>query len=211
MKNFTQLRHQFLISPSHSKLPQARTVLITPVPQELASDAALRQLTSFVPGGIDRIWLYRDTTALNKLFERRQDACKLLEKAESTLLKAAVLEWRRRSKEWKKNRKAEEWKRRRRGVRTVKVGDVEASFGADHHETHEEKEAREQEKLNLPEGPLGREFLDDLVPPEQRPMHKVKLFGFLGQKVDTINWCRVRLNILLPLLLFVCRCWHLRD
>ncbi|KAF5322492.1 hypothetical protein D9619_001365 [Psilocybe cf. subviscida] len=190
MKNFLQLRHQFLISPSHSKLPQARTVLITPIPQDLASDAALRQLASFVPGGIDRIWLYRDTTALNNLFERRQDACELLEKAESTLLKAAVLEWRRRSKEWKKNRKAEEQRRRRRGVRTVKVGDVEASYGADRHETPEEKEARKNEKLELPEGSLGKEFLDDLVPPEQRPKHRVKLFGFWGQKVDTINWCR---------------------
>lgn len=61
MEHFIHMRHQFLISKSHSRLPQARTVLITSVPEELANDHDLRTFASFVPGGVDRVWIYRDT------------------------------------------------------------------------------------------------------------------------------------------------------
>lgn len=61
MEHFIHMRHQFLISKSHSRLPQARTVLITSVPEELANDHDLRMFASFVPGGVDRVWIYRDT------------------------------------------------------------------------------------------------------------------------------------------------------
>ena len=61
MLYFLDLRHQFLISKSHSRLPQARTVLVTGVPEALADEQELRTFASFVPGGCDRVWLYRDT------------------------------------------------------------------------------------------------------------------------------------------------------
>ena len=61
MEHFVHMRHQFLISKSHSRLPQARTVLITSVPEELADEDDLRKFASFVPGGIDRVWIYRET------------------------------------------------------------------------------------------------------------------------------------------------------
>jgi calcium permeable stress-gated cation channel len=61
MHHFVQMRHKFLDSKSHSRLPQARTVLITSVPKELANEKDLRDFASFVPGGVDRIWIYRDT------------------------------------------------------------------------------------------------------------------------------------------------------
>ncbi|KAJ7045820.1 DUF221 family protein [Mycena alexandri] len=94
MFHFLDVRHKFLISKSHSRLAQARTVLITNVPDELANEHDLRLFASFVPGGIDRVWMYRDTKLLNKLFERRQSACSKLEAAEAKVLKHATDAWR---------------------------------------------------------------------------------------------------------------------
>ncbi|EAU91569.2 DUF221 family protein [Coprinopsis cinerea okayama7 len=98
MHHFVQLRHQFLLSPSHSKLAQSRTVLITSIPEELGNEQDIKTFASFVPGGVDRVWLYRDTKTLNELFERRQELCELLEAAESALLKQATKAWRKRVK-----------------------------------------------------------------------------------------------------------------
>jgi hypothetical protein len=63
MLHFLHMRHQFLISKSHSHLAQARTVLITNVPDVLADEHELRSFANFVPGGVDRVWAYRDTKA----------------------------------------------------------------------------------------------------------------------------------------------------
>lgn len=61
MLHFVHKRHEFLGSREYSRLAQARTVLITNVPDELANEHELRQFASFVPGGVDRTWIYRDT------------------------------------------------------------------------------------------------------------------------------------------------------
>ncbi|KAG4424662.1 hypothetical protein IFR04_002195 [Cadophora malorum] len=36
------------------------------------------------------------------------------------------------------------------------------------------------------------------IPTKKRPTHKLGKFGLIGQKVDTINWCRSRLETLIP-------------
>lgn len=36
------------------------------------------------------------------------------------------------------------------------------------------------------------------VPAKKRPTHKLGKFGLIGKKVDTINWCRTRLETLIP-------------
>jgi hypothetical protein len=36
------------------------------------------------------------------------------------------------------------------------------------------------------------------VPNRKRPQHRLGKFGLYGQKVDTINWCRTRLETLIP-------------
>jgi hypothetical protein len=61
MMHFVFMQQRFLISKSHSRLAQARSVLITSVPDDLASEEDMRLFTGFVPGGIDRIWFFRDT------------------------------------------------------------------------------------------------------------------------------------------------------
>ncbi|KAF9453915.1 DUF221-domain-containing protein [Macrolepiota fuliginosa MF-IS2] len=161
MNYFVHLRHQFLISHSHSRLAQARTVLITSVPDELANEHDLRTFASFVPGGVDRVWLYRGTKSLNELFERRQQACEQLEAAEAVLLRNAILAWR---KKVKLHMKA--MKRRSK--------DEEGHFVST--------------ELAVP--PITREFLDELAPPTKRPHHRTGLLGMIGPKVDTIDWCK---------------------
>jgi hypothetical protein len=55
------MRTQFLVSKAHAAQANARTVLITNLPDTLADDRALRAFASFVPGGIEKTWVYRDT------------------------------------------------------------------------------------------------------------------------------------------------------
>lgn len=169
MMHFIHMRHQFLISASHSRLAQARTVLITSVPEELANEHDLRTFTSFVPGGVDKVWILRDSTALNSLFKERQGACAKLEAAEAKLLAQASKAWRKRDKLHRKMQK-------------LKPKDVESINGG---------------TLTIP--PASREFLDDLVPLTQRPSHKTGFLGLFGMKVDTIDWCKVSLFFFAPL------------
>lgn len=103
------MRQAFLISPSHSHLAQARTVLITTIPEEMCDEKELRLWASFVPGGIQNIWIYRDTTVrsllhiqclivqnlydqeLNNLHKARLKACKNLEAASAKLIRRVVI------------------------------------------------------------------------------------------------------------------------
>ncbi|RDB24859.1 Uncharacterized protein RSN1 [Hypsizygus marmoreus] len=160
MVHFIHMRHQFLISKSHSRLAQARTVLITSVPDELANEHDLRTFASFVPGGVDRVWILRDHAALNSLFEARQDACLKLEAAEATILHQANKAWRKRGLAFCKQQ-----------IRTPK---------------DEEKDLDGRLPIPLP----SSELLNDLVPPTRRPTHRTGFLGFVGTKVDTINWCK---------------------
>ncbi|KAF7315698.1 hypothetical protein MIND_00085400 [Mycena indigotica] len=160
MLHFLDMRHKFLVSKSHSRLAQAKTVLITSVPPELGNEHDLRLFASFVPGGIDRVWIYRDTKALNKLFEERQSACSKLENAESKLLKHATDQWRIKELAHRKlmRRKTDQER-----------GDMPL-------------------ELAIPAEP-SQELLDELVPEKVRPKHRIGLFGIFGRKVDTISWC----------------------
>ncbi|KAL0573076.1 phosphate metabolism protein 7 [Marasmius crinis-equi] len=168
MTHFVHTRHQFLISPSHSRLAQARTVLITSVPEELANEHDLRQFASFVPGGVDKVWIYRDTRALNDLFEERQAVCSKLEAAQATVLRRATKTWNAKVKAHKKN-----MKRRKKG----KDADVEKRMST----------GSLMEEMEI--GEPSREFLDELVPVDKRPRHRLGFLGLFGRKLDTIEWC----------------------
>ncbi|TFK25546.1 DUF221-domain-containing protein [Coprinopsis marcescibilis] len=160
MVHFVQLRHQFLLSHSHSRLAQSRTVLVTSVPDELGNESDLRTFASFVPGGVDKVWLYHDTKALNQLFEQRQELCTLLETAESTVLSHATKIWRKKVKaHTRANRK--------------KANDEESNAA-----------------LQLTKPTPSFALLNELVPDKHRPKHRTGLLGILGTKVDTINHCK---------------------
>lgn len=61
LMHYTTTRQQFLISPSHASLAQARTILITNIPKTMCTEGELRRWAGFVPGGVQNIWIYRDT------------------------------------------------------------------------------------------------------------------------------------------------------
>ncbi|KAI0340297.1 DUF221-domain-containing protein [Trametopsis cervina] len=108
LKHYAVVRQQFLISRSHATLAQARTVLITNVPPELCDEKELRVWASFVPGGVENIWIYRDTTDLNKDYNDRLKLCKKLEKATSQLVRTVTKAKQKQDKADVKNRKGEE-------------------------------------------------------------------------------------------------------
>ena len=111
--HYTDMRQGYLASKSHSYNPKARTVLITSIPHEMCTEKELRIWASFVPGGVQNIWIYRDTRVgtnstgtslwlliplqeLNKAYVERLTACEKLEAVASRLLRLAVIEWRKR-------------------------------------------------------------------------------------------------------------------
>lgn len=87
---FVSLRQKFLLDRKHSHLAQARTVLITAIPSELAEEHKLRELFSFVPGGISKIWIYRNVEQLPQTFDERNTLVDQLESAATTLLTTAI-------------------------------------------------------------------------------------------------------------------------
>lgn len=174
MLHFVHMRHQFLISKSHSHGARARTVLVTSLPDEFGEEHPLREFASFIPGGVERIWIYRDSHALNELFEERQKACAQLEKAYSKLLRAATKAWDHQLATHKKEGKRLQKQRKKLGDDVEKLPPSDA-------EPLKPREASPR-------------FLEELVPLDKRPKHKIGKLHILGigQKVDTIEYCKVR-------------------
>ena len=161
MNSFIKLRQQFLLSKSHTKLPQSRTVLITAIPDELSTEHDLRTFASFVPGGVDKVWMYRSTAGLNELFERRQEACEKLEDAISHLLARATNAWRKKLKLHKKMQ----------------------------HKKRRDVEVPQECEVEQPTPSL--DLLNELVPFNRRPRHRIGTLGCVGEKVDSYDWCKV--------------------
>ncbi|EKM57401.1 uncharacterized protein PHACADRAFT_92160 [Phanerochaete carnosa HHB-10118-sp] len=169
LQHYTKMRHEFLISPAHSSLAQARTVLITNIPVEMCNEHELRRWASFVPGGVQNIWIYRDTQDLNKDYTARLKACKKLEKAASKLIRTVV----------KAKRKQD------------------AASEKQYRKTHKD-EIRKNERDGSEDADNDSERLLDLyAPPNKRPRHRTGFLGLFGRKVDTIEWYKdeiARLN-----------------
>ncbi|CUA72941.1 Phosphate metabolism protein 7 [Saccharomyces cerevisiae S288c] [Rhizoctonia solani] len=103
---FVHARHQFLISRSHSHLAQAKTVLITSMPNDLCEETALRRFCAFVPGGINKVWIYRDQPDLPKLYNDRLEICQQLEQSMVKYMRAITKAWRKHKKAEKTKAKA---------------------------------------------------------------------------------------------------------
>ncbi|KAF8606373.1 DUF221-domain-containing protein [Ceratobasidium sp. AG-I] len=213
---FVHARHQFLIARSHSHLAQAKTVLITSMPDELCDEKDLRDFCAFVPGGIDKVWIYRNQPELPKLYDDRLKACQKLEKTEVKYMRAVLKAWRKHQKEEKARLKALE----------KSGGDPEAKrTGSNHTEEHPLTQVSpiRASLLNQPLPPTPRHSGTvptnksgqlvqngalaenrDISPETQmamemvpRPTHRLGWVPFFGQKVDTIEWCKneiARLN-----------------
>ena len=59
MGHFVHTRQRWLIDPANSSTAQANTLLVTGVPQRYLTEAALKTLFSYLPGGVAKVWLNR--------------------------------------------------------------------------------------------------------------------------------------------------------
>ncbi|WFD37133.1 uncharacterized protein MJAP1_000075 [Malassezia japonica] len=89
MKHFIQLRQEFMTSPEHANTEQAKTMLVTGVPNEYLSETKLAQLYGQLPGGVQKVWVNRNMKDLPKKVELRDKLVLKLEGAVTKLTKTA--------------------------------------------------------------------------------------------------------------------------
>ena len=82
-------RQDFLSSRAWSTKAQARTVMLTGIPDDYCDIERLTALTKHLPAGVRKVWLARDVKDLADLYDRRQAATKKLESANISVIKLA--------------------------------------------------------------------------------------------------------------------------
>lgn len=87
--SFIKNRQEFLLSPEHKASAQARTILITGIPNDYLSERKLSNMYSHFPGGVAKVWLNRDLQDMPDLFDQRLKACNKLEGAIASVQKIA--------------------------------------------------------------------------------------------------------------------------
>ena len=165
MGHYVHVRQKYIISPSHSSTAQARTVLVTGIPQEYLTESALTSLFSHLPGGVRKVWINRDLGDMPDLYNQRLKTCQMLESAATSLLNRAI----------KRNRK--------RFTNPVKFGDGRDVVS----------NAELTNFVSNPE--TRGTLLEELVSKHERPSHRLPLLSWipvsiplLGKQVDTIEW-----------------------
>ncbi|WWC69648.1 uncharacterized protein I206_103591 [Kwoniella pini CBS 10737] len=203
MQHWLVIRQRHLINPSHSKLAQANTVLVTGIPKHFLDEDKLEQLFRHLPGGVKRIWLNRNLKDMPNLHDRRVFATNKLESAQVDLIKFA--------RKWKIKRegKIEKLETKKKPIPSTLTGpnnpqllqnedrqNASALTGPSRI-VHPDPETGDDREPPFPAvDELGR--ADQLVPRNKRPTYRIKPkwapfgLGFLGigQKVDAIDWAR---------------------
>ncbi|KAK8869970.1 hypothetical protein IAR55_000540 [Kwoniella newhampshirensis] len=207
MQHWLVVRQKHLINPSHSKLAQANTVLVTGIPKHYLDEDKLEQLFSYLPGGVKRIWLNRNLKEMPDLYDRRVKATKKLETAQVDLIKFA------RKYKLSREQKVEKLERKKKPVPEALKSPINAQLLTPPNRNNDgqvpEPEAvpnagsadvAENGEMSQPvfasPSELGR--ADQLVPRNKRPTIRLKPrwapfgLGFLGigEKVDAIDWAR---------------------
>lgn len=152
MMKFMELRKEFLTSQEHRNTNQAKTFLVTGVPNEMLSETRMKEVYADVPDGVKKVWINRDLKELPKLVEERNKNLNKLEGAVAKLIKTAA--------------------------KNVKKGKVEAVALSENQEP-------------------SLEVAEHYVPANKRPTHRLGKIPCMGEKVDTISYCReevTRLN-----------------
>jgi calcium permeable stress-gated cation channel len=103
MSNYVRVRQEYLVSHAHSSSAQACSVLVTGIPPKYLSELSLTRLFNHLPGGVRQVWINRDLKDMPDLYERRLQACGVLESAGTSLLNIAL---KRNKKKQKKAAKA---------------------------------------------------------------------------------------------------------
>ncbi|KOS20456.1 Uncharacterized protein ESCO_005373 [Escovopsis weberi] len=165
---FVNLRQAYLLHPQNARRISARTVLFTSVPDEYMSEARLRAMFNGV--AVKTVWICGDASKLDEVVAERDDVAMRLEKAEIDLIRTVN---KARIKALKKSGSS-----RPSTANNVATGDGHGNDDA---------EAAAAETVD------GR-----YIPRSKRPQHRLGLLGLLGERVDTIDWCRSELERLVP-------------
>ncbi|WWD15753.1 hypothetical protein CI109_100175 [Kwoniella shandongensis] len=207
MQHWLVVRQKHLINPSHSKLAQANTVLVTGIPKHYLDEVKLEQLFSHLPGGVKRIWLNRNLKEMPDLYNRRDTATKKLESAQVDLIKFA------RKYKLSRETKVEKLEKKKKPIPEALKGPINPQLISPHEGTNQGQlpmpaSVPDPESAGVAENggaspqvfdspnDLGR--ADQLVPRNKRPTYRLKPkwapfgLGFLGigEKVDAIDWAR---------------------
>lgn len=148
---YINLRQAYMFSPLYAPRLSARTVLITSIPEEYMSEAALRRVFD----NVKRVWLNFDVEELEELVKERDETILKLEAAEVKLIKNVDK------------------------VRRKKLGTDANTPEAAHNDDGES-------------GSVAAKWVER----KARPTHRTKFL--VGEKVDTIDWCRGKLAELNP-------------
>jgi len=178
MRYYVKKRQIYLTSHQHRMTASATTVLINTIPPNLMDVRKLRRIFSGFPGGVKYVWLNRDFSKLTDLVNERNGIAEQLESAENELIRLA-------HQEVEKTREKAEKKK-----------------GSKHRNMDVKAEALgRNDDSNIHAAAKWKLYLDS----EQRPSHRLPLASWIpfalpliGHKVDTIDWCRLKLSILNP-------------
>ncbi|KAI0424592.1 DUF221-domain-containing protein [Xylaria sp. FL1042] len=107
LRVYIKVRQDWLTTAEHRLRASATTVLVSGIPDKWLSDEALRGLFDVFPGGIRNVWLTRDLTHLLDKIKKRDAIHKMLEEAQTDLIRMAKKkQLEKREKEEKRARKA---------------------------------------------------------------------------------------------------------
>jgi calcium permeable stress-gated cation channel len=170
---FVRIRQENLTADQHKNTVRATTILITSVPENFLNVNTLRQVFSVFPGGVKNVFLNRDCSELLERIEDRDKIARMLESAETDLIKMAN----------KAHRKdiAKEKKEAKKRQPSEDVMELHTSTGGVQQRTETVDET---------------EYLvDKYVPKKKRPTHRLPIAGFMpslpliGKKVYPSECC----------------------
>ncbi|KAI0918583.1 hypothetical protein AcV5_002534 [Taiwanofungus camphoratus] len=182
MSHFVSVRQRWLMDPVNASSAQANTILVTGVPQRYLTEAALKNVFAYLPGGVRKVWLNRDLKEMPDLYDHRVAACKKLESAETDLVNTAV-------KLYNKELKKEAKKANKQAKRAGKSNRQDFTYNAAEDPWHQsDPSIADTDDIMLTE---------EFVPRDKRPTHRLPLFSWMpfslplmGKKVDSIEWAR---------------------
>ncbi|KAG8216785.1 hypothetical protein J3R82DRAFT_7030 [Butyriboletus roseoflavus] len=175
MSHFINVRQLHLIDPVHSRSAQANTILVSGIPSKYLSQKLLTQMYSQFPGGVKKIWINRYV---------------ILPEAKSPDVFVFCSDLKELPTVYD-----------RRLAASGKLESAETTLLSTAAKLHAKALKKQGDDAAYPsESPNDAErnltLAEKLVPHAKRPTHRLPVgflpfsLPFIGQEVDTIDWCR---------------------
>ena len=176
---FVRIRQENLTANEHKDTVRATTILVTSIPENFLNVKTLRQVFSVFPGGVRNVFLNRDCSELLERIEQRDKIARMLESAETDLIKMAT-------KADRKEKAKQVKQAKKRNVNDEVVELQVSTSGVDNGSV---------------QGTSQGYLVDKYVPKNKRPTHRLPLASWMpslpliGKKVltsslsvDDIRW-----------------------